>query len=80
MALADARVTSAAIVTEFVGGACWWRTECIVYAGDCAQILVDGFDLMVGHVVKQRPWHDLKLVTVDGSGNANSQRDIRVRS
>jgi|SRR5580700_2886670 hypothetical protein len=67
-----------AIIAELVGGTRRRRTECIVYAGDCAQILVDSFDLMVGHVVKYRPWHDLQLAAVHGRWNANAQPNVGV--
>src|SRR5579864_4311164 len=69
----------AAIIAQFVRGACRWRAERIVDAGDGAQILIDGFDLMVGHVVKKRPGHDLELATVHRRRDADAQRYIGVR-
>ena len=39
-------------------------------AGDGTQVLVDSLDLMVGHLRKHWPWHDLQTASVDGSWNA----------
>src|SRR5271170_6722740 len=38
--------------------------------GNGAQVFVDGSELMVGHVVKRWPWHDLEKASVDGRRNA----------
>jgi hypothetical protein len=35
-------------------------------AGDRAQVLVDRAELMVGHVPKKRPSHDLQQIAVEG--------------
>src|SRR5580658_3935221 len=39
-------------------------------AGDGAQIFVDGIEIMIGHVRKCWPWHDLEKTAVNWSGNA----------
>lgn len=31
-----------------------------------AQVLVDGINIMVGHVLECEPWHDLQAATFDG--------------
>jgi hypothetical protein len=68
----------AAIVAQPVGCACGRRAEIVVDARDCTQILVDSFDLVVGHVLKHRPGHNLELAAVDRRRDANAVRYIGV--
>jgi hypothetical protein len=46
------------------------RTVRTFNTGDGLQILVDGFELMVRHVVKRQPGHDLEKIAIHRRGNA----------
>src|ERR1700751_5948459 len=48
-------------------------------ARDCAQVLVDGLHVMVGHVVECGPWHDLEKSSIDGRRNAVCRSGNRSR-
>ena len=52
--------TSLALIAQL-----WLASDFGVDAGDRAQILVDGFEIMVSHVRKRWPWHDLEKIPVD---------------
>jgi hypothetical protein len=52
--------TSLALIAQL-----WLASDFGVDAGDRAQILVDGLEVMVGHVRKRWPWHDLEKIPVD---------------
>ena len=78
-------------MAQLVGGARRRSARRVVDARDGTQVFVDGLDVMVGHVGKGWPWHDLEKITVrnivvvlartlaesDGSsGNANGRASI----
>jgi len=53
-----------AAVTQLVGGAVRRLADRVVDAGYRTEIFIYSFDVMVGHVRKGRPWHDLEKVAV----------------
>src|SRR5579872_2066213 len=78
----DRRVAPAAIVVQHRKRVlkrrwkiAWFGRACD--AGNGTQVLVNSFDLMVGHVVKHRPGHDLQKTAVHGRWNAVGWRRSR---